>query len=325
MLGPAPPPEDPRGESLSRGRARPARRDGRGRRRIRAGGRIRERGNGRVHARRRRVLLPRAERAHAGRASRHRARHRSSTSSRSSCASPRASRSRSRRGAQGHAVEVRLYAEHPRTFLPRPGTSPPAAARGDPRRPGRRGGRRHPGRLRPLDREADRPRGDAGGRARHALSRAARDAVRGMTTNLGFLRWLVAHPAVRAGETTTAFLAEHPPLSLPTQRLRPLARLVAAQGKGAAPRARRRRRSRAPATADGARRAQHPGRADARCGHKRARLRRRAGRSAAAARRPRGDEDGDAARFPLRGGRKRVHVAEGERVDGGAFLVELEE
>jgi len=36
-----------------------------------------------------------------------------------------------------------------------------------------------------------------------------------VTTNLPFLRWLVAHPAVRAGETTTAFLVEHPPLSPP--------------------------------------------------------------------------------------------------------------
>ena len=34
-----------------------------------------------------------------------------------------------------------------------------------------------------------------------------------MTTNLAFLRWLVSHPHVRAGETTTAFLTEHPPLS----------------------------------------------------------------------------------------------------------------
>ena len=34
-----------------------------------------------------------------------------------------------------------------------------------------------------------------------------------MTTNLPFLRWLVAHPVVRAGEATTAFLTEYPPLS----------------------------------------------------------------------------------------------------------------
>src|SRR5207237_472795 len=43
----------------------------------------------------------------------------------------------------------------------------------------------------------------------------AETAVDGVTTNLPFLRWLVAHPAVRAGETTTAFLVDHPPLSRP--------------------------------------------------------------------------------------------------------------
>jgi biotin carboxyl carrier protein len=41
----------------------------------------------------------------------------------------------------------------------------------------------------------------------------AETEVAGVTTNLPFLRWLVRHPAVRAGETTTAFLADHPPLS----------------------------------------------------------------------------------------------------------------
>jgi biotin carboxyl carrier protein len=39
-----------------------------------------------------------------------------------------------------------------------------------------------------------------------------------VTTNLPFLRWLVAHPEVRAGGVTTAFLAEHPPLSRPPAR-----------------------------------------------------------------------------------------------------------
>jgi glutaconyl-CoA decarboxylase len=42
--------------------------------------------------------------------------------------------------------------------------------------------------------------------------------VEGVTTNLEFLRWLVAHPLVRAGETTTAFLVEQPPLSQPPVR-----------------------------------------------------------------------------------------------------------
>jgi biotin carboxyl carrier protein len=39
-----------------------------------------------------------------------------------------------------------------------------------------------------------------------------------VTTNLPFLRWLVAHPDVRAGAVTTAFLTEHPPLSRPPAR-----------------------------------------------------------------------------------------------------------
>ena len=58
-------------------------------------------------------------------------------------------------------------------------------------------------------------RDEALGRLRAAL---AETEVAGVTTNLPFLRWLVAHPAVRAGETTTAFLAEHPPLSAPAAR-----------------------------------------------------------------------------------------------------------
>ena len=38
-------------------------------------------------------------------------------------------------------------------------------------------------------------------------------------TNLPFLRWLVAHRDLREGRTTTAFLTEHPPLSEPPLRL----------------------------------------------------------------------------------------------------------
>jgi biotin carboxyl carrier protein len=40
-------------------------------------------------------------------------------------------------------------------------------------------------------------------------------------TNLPFLRWLVAHPELRAGEATTAFLDENPPLSRPCRVSRP--------------------------------------------------------------------------------------------------------
>jgi acetyl/propionyl-CoA carboxylase alpha subunit len=46
----------------------------------------------------------------------------------------------------------------------------------------------------------------------------AETEVEGVVTNLPFLRWLVAHPALRGGETTTAFLVEHPPLSVPRPR-----------------------------------------------------------------------------------------------------------
>jgi 3-methylcrotonyl-CoA carboxylase alpha subunit len=53
-------------------------------------------------------------------------------------------------------------------------------------------------------------RDEALGRLRDALRETE---VTGVTTNLPFLRWLVSHPAVRAGDTTTAFLTEHPPLS----------------------------------------------------------------------------------------------------------------
>jgi acetyl/propionyl-CoA carboxylase alpha subunit len=53
-------------------------------------------------------------------------------------------------------------------------------------------------------------------RLRDAL---AETEVEGLVTNLPFLRWLVAHPVVRAGRTTTSFLAEHPPLSSSPERL----------------------------------------------------------------------------------------------------------
>jgi acetyl/propionyl-CoA carboxylase alpha subunit len=43
--------------------------------------------------------------------------------------------------------------------------------------------------------------------------------VEGLTTNLPFLRWLVSHPVVRAGRATTRFLDEHPPLSQAPERL----------------------------------------------------------------------------------------------------------
>jgi acetyl/propionyl-CoA carboxylase alpha subunit len=117
---------------------------------------------------------------------------------------------------EGHAVEVRLYAEHPLTFLPQAGRverlALPEGVRVDA---GVEEGDEVPVAYDPLIAKLI-----ASGETREeALDRlaAALEAtdVGGVTTNLAFLRWLVSHPEVRAGETTTAFLDENPPLSRP--------------------------------------------------------------------------------------------------------------
>jgi acetyl/propionyl-CoA carboxylase alpha subunit len=119
----------------------------------------------------------------------------------------------------GAAIEVRLYAEDPRTFLPQTGRIERL---------------RLPGGIRV---DAGIEEGDEipiaydsliakliahGATRTNALDRLAaaldETEVGGVTTNLPLLRWLVRHPLVRAGETTTAFLVEHPPLSEPPVR-----------------------------------------------------------------------------------------------------------
>ena len=122
----------------------------------------------------------------------------------------------------GHAVEVRLYAEDPRTFLPQGGRvtrlALPDSIRVDA---GIAEGDEIPLAYDPLIAKliAHGPtRDDALDRLEAAL---AETVVEGVTTNLPFLRWLVAHPDVRAGRTTTAFLVEHPPLSAPQVRPAP--------------------------------------------------------------------------------------------------------
>jgi acetyl-CoA/propionyl-CoA carboxylase biotin carboxyl carrier protein len=117
---------------------------------------------------------------------------------------------------QGHAVEVRLYAEDPRSFLPQAGSIEllrlPVGIRVDAGvLEGDQVGTSYDPMIAKLI---------AHGETRHdALDRLAaaleQTRVAGVTTNLPFLRWLVAHPALRAGETTTAFLEDHPPLSPP--------------------------------------------------------------------------------------------------------------
>ena len=116
----------------------------------------------------------------------------------------------------GHAVEVRLYAEHPLTFLPQAGRLEllelPDTVRVDA---GVEAGDEIPVAYDPLIAKLS-AHAETRDEAFDDLSRALlATRVAGATTNLGFLRWLVDHPAVRAGETTTAFLDDHPPLSLP--------------------------------------------------------------------------------------------------------------
>jgi acetyl/propionyl-CoA carboxylase alpha subunit len=123
------------------------------------------------------------------------------------------------REPEGHAVEVRLYAEHPLTFLPQAGRLDrlelPDTVRVDA---GVEAGDEVPVAYDPLLAKLI-AHGATREEAFDDLSRALRATrVSGATTNLGFLRWLVDHPAVRAGETTTAFLAQHPPLSLPVRQ-----------------------------------------------------------------------------------------------------------
>jgi acetyl-CoA/propionyl-CoA carboxylase, biotin carboxylase, biotin carboxyl carrier protein len=115
---------------------------------------------------------------------------------------------------RGCAVEVRLYAEDPRTFLPQAGTLErlrlPEGIRVDSGvREGDEIGTAYDPMIAKLIAS-----GDTRKEALARLAQALRETeVEGVTTNLPFLRWLVTHPLVRAGRVTTAFLTENPPLS----------------------------------------------------------------------------------------------------------------
>ena len=116
----------------------------------------------------------------------------------------------------GHAVEVRLYAEDPRTFLPQAGRIErlrlPSGVRVDAGvEAGDEIGTAYDAMIAKLIAHAG-TRDEALDRLAAAL---AETDVAGVTTNLPLLRWLVGHPALRAGETTTAFLVDYPPLSRP--------------------------------------------------------------------------------------------------------------
>ena len=117
---------------------------------------------------------------------------------------------------RGHAIEVRLYAEDPRTFLPQTGRLDrlrlPTGIRVDAGvEEGDEIGLAYDPLIAKLIAKGE-SRAEALDRLAAALDETE---VEGVVTNLPFLRWLLAHPQVRAGETTTAFLVEHPPLSEP--------------------------------------------------------------------------------------------------------------
>jgi acetyl/propionyl-CoA carboxylase alpha subunit len=120
----------------------------------------------------------------------------------------------------GHAIEVRLYAEDPRTFLPQAGPIDrlrlPDGIRVDPGvAEGDTVGTRYDPMIAKLI-----AHGATRGAAIEQLAAAlAETEVDGLVTNLPLLRWLVAHPAFRAGDTTTDFLTRYPPLSRPPARL----------------------------------------------------------------------------------------------------------
>jgi acetyl/propionyl-CoA carboxylase alpha subunit len=118
------------------------------------------------------------------------------------------------RDPKGHAAEARLYAEHPLTFLPQAGRIEalefPDGIRVDA---GVAAGDEVPVAYDPMIAKLV-AHGETREEALDRLAEAlAETRVSGVVTNLPFLRWLVGHPAFRAGGATTAFLTEHPPLS----------------------------------------------------------------------------------------------------------------
>jgi acetyl/propionyl-CoA carboxylase alpha subunit len=229
----------------------------------------------------------------------------------------------------GHAVEVRLYAEHPLTFLPQAGRLErlelPDTVRVDA---GVEAGDAVPVAYDPLIAKLI-SHAETREEALDDLARALRATrVAGATTNLGFLRWLVDHPEVRAGRATTAFLTEHPPLSRPARAARPWA------GHWRLNRGRR-----APAPAQGAPPTVEGAAHAAEAGHEQSAL--VAPMPGVVVRVLAGEGDRVEPRQPLvvleamkmetplvspyEAVVRRVHVVEGDRVAGGAVLVELEE
>jgi acetyl/propionyl-CoA carboxylase alpha subunit len=226
----------------------------------------------------------------------------------------------------GHAVEARLYAEDPRSFLPQAGRLEhlrlPEDVRVDT---GVETGDEVPVAYDPMIAKLI-AHGDSRDEAFDQLAAALRETgIRGLVTNLPFLRWLVDHPVVRAGEATTRFLEDYPPLSRPPRVAGPWAGGWRANGRKAETRS----LLTVEATA-------HP--AEASAGEQSVVKAPMPGvvlRVLAAegervqARQPLVLLEAMKMETPLvspyEARIRRVHVAEGDRVEGGTVLVELEE
>jgi acetyl-CoA/propionyl-CoA carboxylase, biotin carboxylase, biotin carboxyl carrier protein len=123
---------------------------------------------------------------------------------------------------RGHAIEARLYAEDARTFLPQAGVIErlrlPTGIRVDVGvEEGDEIGTAYDPLIAKLIAHAD-----TRDQALDLLGAAlAEIEIGGVSTNLRFLRWLVAHPVLRSGAVTTRFLDEHPALSQPPLRPAP--------------------------------------------------------------------------------------------------------
>ncbi len=124
--------------------------------------------------------------------------------------------------AAGHAIEARLYAEDPRTFLPQAGRIDrlvlPAGMRVDAGvEEGDEIGLSYDPMIAKLIAHGS-DRADAIARLTRALDETVVD---GIVSNLPFLRWVVRHPSFRRAELSTAFLSDHAPLSAPPLRHAP--------------------------------------------------------------------------------------------------------
>lgn len=132
----------------------------------------------------------------------------------------------------GHAVEVRLYAEDPaQDFRPSVGTLrrfvPPGASADLRIDTGVRAGDAVTPHYDPMIAKVIACGSDRDSAFDRLLRALDGTQLGGLTTNLAFLRRLVAHPAMRGGDLDTGFLGRHADALMPPPREAPVAALAA--------------------------------------------------------------------------------------------------